>query len=122
MATTTLNSFPSSNGGRFYTTEKIGPAESAETWDLVKLIVTPGGHWYRSDDPRDELHNDTVCRGCQHFGHFDYILDRLRCPNWPRDTDIAAALAEPPLTQPLVGVDRWAEKVHGAGCLDEERS
>lgn len=72
------------------------------SWDAIRLTVTARGHWYRSDDPRDEFSNDTVCRGCLGHGHFDYILDYRPCGRPATEQDIKATLAARPLTVALV--------------------
>lgn len=64
-------------------------------WDAVRVAVTSRGHWYRSGDVADSLHNDTICRGCGHHGHFDYILDYQPCTNPATAEDVVAALAGP---------------------------
>jgi hypothetical protein len=58
----------------------------------VIMVQTPRGHWYRSDDPKDPRHNDTLCRGCGARGHFNHILDRTTCTVPAGDADIRAAL------------------------------
>ena len=65
------------------------------SWDAVRVTVTLRGHWYRTDDVRDGLHNDTVCRGCYHHGHFDYILDYEPCTRPATAEDVQAALSGP---------------------------
>jgi hypothetical protein len=58
----------------------------------IAVQITPRGHWYRTDDERDGFTNDTLCRGCGHHGHFDYILDYVRCPKPATAQDITCAL------------------------------
>lgn len=58
----------------------------------VRVRVTARGHWYRSDDEPDELHNDRLCRGCGHHGHFDYILDYQECGRPATAADVISAL------------------------------
>lgn len=65
------------------------------TWDAVRVTVTGRGHWYRSGDVNDSLHNDTVCRGCGHHGHGDYILDYEPCTYPATAEDVQAALVGP---------------------------
>lgn len=64
-------------------------------WDAPKVVVTGRSHWYRQDDVRDGLHNDTICRGCAHHGHFDYILDYQPCTAPATASDVVAALNGP---------------------------
>jgi len=78
---------------RRFTTGRNAKGQYAPNWDAVKVAVTPRGHWYRQDDVRDGLHNDTVCRGCGHHGHFDYILDYEPCTAPATTGDVVAALA-----------------------------
>jgi hypothetical protein len=87
---TGIREMPGSSGQRF-TTGRNARGRFA-SWDRITLRITPRGHWYRTDDPRHEFHNDTVCRGCQAYGHFDYILDRVTCPAQPTAQDVARAL------------------------------
>jgi hypothetical protein len=56
-------------------------------------VQTRRGHWYRADDERDPASNDTMCRGCNGTGHFDYILDNVngQCPS-PADAATIGAL------------------------------
>lgn len=61
-------------------------------FDQIGVRVTGRGHWYRTDDERDGRHNDTVCRGCGHHGHFDYILDYRPCAHPASHQDVASAL------------------------------
>lgn len=65
------------------------------SWDAVRVAVTARGHWYRSGDVNDSLHNDIVCRGCGHHGHFDYILDYQPCTHPATAEDVVAALNGP---------------------------
>lgn len=83
---------PQGTAGRQYTAGLNAQGVPDEGYRQVRLTVTGRGHWYRSDDPRDDFHNDTVCRGCGHHGHFDYILDYQRCTRPASQQDIAAAL------------------------------
>ena len=64
-------------------------------WNAVRVAVTAQGHWYRSGDVADSLHNDTICRGCGHHGHYDYILDYERCTHPATAEDVVAALSGP---------------------------
>jgi hypothetical protein len=79
------------SGARVFTAGRDARGRFAG-WDAVKVTVTARGHWYRSDDPRDDFHNDTVCRACRHHGHFDYILDYEPCTYTVTASDIEAAL------------------------------
>ena len=78
--------------GRRQTTYTAG-RDTAGRWSRlpVTVTVTVEGHWYRSDDPRNQ-HNDLVCRGCGHTGHFTYILDYQPCTTPAGRHDIACAL------------------------------
>ena len=78
--------------GRVFTTGRDAAGRFARPVFQLRLTVTGRGHWYRSDDEPDALHNDTVCRGCGHHGHFDYILDYKPCPRPATAQDIASAL------------------------------
>jgi len=64
-------------------------------WDATRVAVTAQGHWYRSGDVADSLHNDTICRGCGYHGHYDYILDYERCTHPATAEDVVAALSGP---------------------------
>jgi len=65
------------------------------TLDQGTVRVTRRGHWYRLDDVRDGLHNDSICRGCGHHGHFDYILDYQDCSSPVTRAAATAALTGP---------------------------
>lgn len=84
--------FPGIGTGQRFTNGRNAQGRFA-SWDAVRLIVTPRGHWYRQDDVRDGLHNDTVCRGCGGHGHFDYILDYEQCTRPATAEDVQAALS-----------------------------
>jgi hypothetical protein len=78
--------------GQAFTTGRDATGRFAPTYRQLRLYVTVRGHWYRSDDPRDDFHNDTVCRGCGHHGHFDYILDYQPCTRTATAHDVVSAL------------------------------
>jgi hypothetical protein len=82
-------------GTQRFTTGRNAKGQYAPNWDAVKVIVTLRGHWYRQDDVRDGLHNDTICRGCGHHGHFDYILDYQSCMRPATAEGVQAALSGP---------------------------
>ncbi len=84
--------FPAST--RVFTTGRNDKGRFAR-WDAVRVTVTKRGHWYRSGDVNDSLHNDTICRGCGHHGHFDYILDYEPCTHPATAEDVQAALSGP---------------------------
>lgn len=88
----TKSTFPGAGARRCFTTGRNAKGRFAN-WDATRLIVTPRGHWYRQDDVRDGLHNDTICRGCGHHGHFDYILDYRPCTSPATAEDVQAALS-----------------------------
>lgn len=79
------------DNGQAFTTGRNAKGRFA-SWDRIVLRITPRGHWYRRDDPRHPFHNDTVCRGCQAYGHFDYILDRAPCTAPAAADDVVTAL------------------------------
>lgn len=79
-------------GGRLFTAGLNAQGEPDEQHRHVLLVVTGRGHWYRSDDPMDVLHNDRLCRGCGHHGHFDYILDYQPCGRPATGQDVVSAL------------------------------
>lgn len=83
-----------SSGIRVFTNGRNDKGRFAR-WDAVRMTVTKRGHWYRSGDVNDSLHNDTVCRGCGHHGHFDYILDYQPCIRPATAEDLQAALSGP---------------------------
>jgi hypothetical protein len=78
--------------GRLFTTGRDLRGRYARPYRQLRLRVTQRGHWYRSDDPRDDFHNDTLCRGCGHHGHFDYILDYRPCTAPATVQDVTGAL------------------------------
>lgn len=88
--------------GRAYTGGRDAKGRFAGPVDRISVLVTVRGHWYRSDDPRDTFHNDPVCRGCAHHGHFDYILDYRPCTAPASELAIAEALSQRPMTEPPV--------------------
>lgn len=91
-----LPTFPGgrSDGVRVFTTDRNAQGRFA-TFDAVRVTVTARGHWYRLGDVPDGLHNDTVCRGCGHHGHFSYILDYRLCTAPATADDVQAALFGP---------------------------
>ncbi|MYZ34397.1 MULTISPECIES: hypothetical protein [unclassified Streptomyces] len=75
--------------------------------DQITVAVTTGGHWFRSDDVRDD-NRDWSCRGrnCPAVGHFAYILDSHgACPAPATDTSIRAALLAPSPSLAATGTD-----------------
>lgn len=87
-------------------------------WDAVRVAVTAQGHWYRSGDVADSLHNDTICRGCGHHGHFDYILDYQPCSRPATAEDVQAALSGParhvqPGDRVRLAVSEYPDPVYG---------
>ena len=82
------------SGVRVFTNGRNARGRFAD-WDAVRVTVTAKGHWYRSGDVNDGLHNDTICRGCGHHGHFDYILDYQPCTRPATAEDVQAALSGP---------------------------
>lgn len=91
-----LPTFPGgmADGVRVFTTGRNARGRFA-SWDAVRVTVTARGHWYRLGDVPDGLHNDRVCRGCGHHGHFNYILDYRLCSAPATAADVAAALSGP---------------------------
>lgn len=91
-----LPTFPGgmADGVRVFTTGRDAKGRYA-SFDAVRVTVTARGHWYRLGDARDGLHNDTVCRGCGHHGHFNYILDYRLCTRPATAEDVLAALSGP---------------------------
>lgn len=49
---------------RAFTTGRDAKGRFATPSQWLALCVTARGHWFRSDDERDDFHNDTLCRGC----------------------------------------------------------
>jgi hypothetical protein len=88
--------------GRAYTAGRDAKGRFAGPVFRISVRVTERGHWYRSDDPRDGFHNDPVCRGCAHHGHFDYILDNKPCTRPATPELVAEALLQRPMTEPPV--------------------
>lgn len=88
-----LPTFPGgmADGVRVFTTGRDTRGRYA-SFNAVRVSVTARGHWYRLGDVPDGLHNDTVCRGCGHHGHFNYILDYRLCTAPATDEDVIAAL------------------------------
>jgi len=82
------------DGVRVFTTGRNARGRFAG-WDAIRVTVTARGHWYRLGDVPDSLHNDTVCRGCGHTGHFNYILDYRVCTAPATADDVLAALSGP---------------------------
>lgn len=80
--------------GQYFTNGRTGTGRFAARWEALKVTVTPKGHWYRSDDERDGFSNDTLCRGCGHHGHFDYILDYKVCTRPASAEDVVAAFSK----------------------------
>jgi len=91
-----LPTFPGgmADGVRVFTTGRNARGRFAG-WDAIRVTVTARGHWYRLGDVPDSLHNDTVCRGCGHTGHFNYILDYRLCTAPATAEDVLAALSGP---------------------------
>lgn len=91
-----LPTFPGgmADGVRVFTTGRNAQGRFA-SFDAVRVTVTARGHWYRLGDVPDGLHNDTVCRGCGHHGHFNYILDYRLCTAPATVEDVVAALSGP---------------------------
>jgi hypothetical protein len=87
------STFPSL--GQCFYASRSASGRYVARWDAPKVVVTGRGHWYRQDDVRDGLHNDTICRGCGHHGHFDYILDYKSCAAPATAQDVVAALSGP---------------------------
>lgn len=79
--------------GYAITAERDGRHRFANDFNQVKVRITGRGHWYRTDDVNDGLHNDIICRGCGHHGHFPYILDYEACSSPATAVDAVAALA-----------------------------
>jgi hypothetical protein len=82
------------DGVRVFTTGRNARGRFA-SFDAIRVTVTARGHWYRLGDVPDGLHNDTVCRGCGHHGHFNYIPDYRLCTAPATAEDVVAALAGP---------------------------
>jgi hypothetical protein len=91
-----LPTFPGgmADGVRVFTTGRNARGRFA-SFDAVRVTVTARGHWYRLGDVPDGLHNDTICRGCGHHGHFNYILDYRLCTAPATAEDVLAALSGP---------------------------
>jgi hypothetical protein len=87
----TVNS-SESTAGRVFTTGRDAKGRFASSYRHVRLYITPRGHWYRGDDAPDDFHNDILCRGCGHHGHFPYILDYKPCSKPATSADVIAAL------------------------------
>lgn len=62
----------------------------------VRVVVTLGGHWYRSGDVLFGKHHEIVCRGCGHRNYFDHRLDDQPCTAPANVEDVVAALSGPP--------------------------
>lgn len=61
----------------------------------ARVVVTFGGHWYRSGDVRFGEHHEIVCRGCGHRAYFDHRLDEQSCTGPATLEDVVAALNGP---------------------------